>query len=216
MNREEYLRRLSYLLQDLPEEEYKDALEYYEDYFEEAGPDREQEVIRELGRPERIAAMIRDSVKEKTVIGNIRKTDITTNDMMTIIRCRGRQRKDERRERKRILAYEGLTKPQYYPAGYYSGSGQRRCYSGGIGSCAWNWRRRSWLSRRNPWNRCCCLCFLYWTADRRNCGCHFRNCENVYCGADRNAPSWLRMSYGSSRTASPYAGSLDHWGSALN
>ena len=51
--------------QDLPEEEYKDALEYYEDYFEEAGPDREQEVIRELGRPERIAAMIRDSVKEK-------------------------------------------------------------------------------------------------------------------------------------------------------
>ena len=30
MNREEYLRRLSYLLQDLPEEEYKDALEYYE------------------------------------------------------------------------------------------------------------------------------------------------------------------------------------------
>ena len=65
MNREEYLRRLSYLLQDLPEEEYKDALEYYEDYFEEAGPDREQEVIRELGRPERIAAMIRDSVKEK-------------------------------------------------------------------------------------------------------------------------------------------------------
>ncbi len=65
MNRKEYLRRLSYLLQDLPEEEYRDALEYYEDYFEEAGPEREQEVIRELGRPERIAAMIRDSVKEK-------------------------------------------------------------------------------------------------------------------------------------------------------
>ena len=40
----------------------------------------------------------------------------------------------------------------------------------------------------------------------------FQNCENVYCGADRNAPSWLRMSYGSSRTASPYAGSLDHGG----
>lgn len=65
MNREEYLRRLSYLLQDLPEEEYREALEYYEDYFDEAGPQREQEVIRELGKPERIAAMIRDSVKEK-------------------------------------------------------------------------------------------------------------------------------------------------------
>ena len=37
MNREEYLKRLSFLLKDLPEEEIEDAIAYYEDYFEEAG-----------------------------------------------------------------------------------------------------------------------------------------------------------------------------------
>ena len=36
MNREEYLKRLSFLLKDLPEEEIEDAIAYYEDYFEEA------------------------------------------------------------------------------------------------------------------------------------------------------------------------------------
>ena len=37
MNREEYLKRLSFLLKDLPKEEIEDAIAYYEDYFEEAG-----------------------------------------------------------------------------------------------------------------------------------------------------------------------------------
>lgn len=63
MNREEYLKRLSFLLKDLPEEEIEDAIAYYEDYFEEAGEDKEEQVIRELGSPEKIAKMIRDSVQ---------------------------------------------------------------------------------------------------------------------------------------------------------
>ena len=63
MNREEYLKRLSFLLKDLPEEEIEDAISYYEDYFEEAGEDKEEQVIRELGSPEKIAKMIRDSVE---------------------------------------------------------------------------------------------------------------------------------------------------------
>ena len=36
MNREEYLKRLSFLLKDLPKEEIEDAIAYYENYFEEA------------------------------------------------------------------------------------------------------------------------------------------------------------------------------------
>ena len=42
MNREEYLKRLSFLLKDLPEEEIEDAIAYYEDYFEEAGEEKEE------------------------------------------------------------------------------------------------------------------------------------------------------------------------------
>ena len=64
MNREEYLKRLSFLLKDLPEEEIEDAIAYYEDYFEEAGEDKEEQVIKELGPPEKVAKMIRDSVEE--------------------------------------------------------------------------------------------------------------------------------------------------------
>lgn len=42
MNREEYLKRLSFLLKDLPKEEIEDAIAYYEDYFEEAGEEKER------------------------------------------------------------------------------------------------------------------------------------------------------------------------------
>ena len=58
MNREEYLKRLSFLLKDLPEEEIEDAIAYYEDYFEEAGEEKEEQVIKELGSPEKIATML--------------------------------------------------------------------------------------------------------------------------------------------------------------
>lgn len=72
MNREEYLKRLSFLLKDLPEEEIEDAIAYYEDYFEEAGEEKEEQVIRELGAPEKIAKMIRDSVQ-----GNAKQGEYT-------------------------------------------------------------------------------------------------------------------------------------------
>ena len=76
MNREEYLKRLSFLLKDLPEEEIEDAIAYYEDYFEEAGEEKEEQVIKELGSPEKIAKMIRDSVQENQAAVSIQKKDI--------------------------------------------------------------------------------------------------------------------------------------------
>ena len=59
MNRDTFMKELEYLLQDVPDEEKADALAYYADYLEEAGPDKEQQVLAEFGSPERIAAMIR-------------------------------------------------------------------------------------------------------------------------------------------------------------
>lgn len=61
MKREEFMKELEYLLQDIPEEEKADALDYYRDYLEEAGEDAE-EAIREFGSPERIAAIIRSDI----------------------------------------------------------------------------------------------------------------------------------------------------------
>lgn len=58
MNRDEFMRRLAQALRDMPEEERRRALEYYENYFDEAGPENEAEVLRTLGAPEKVAADI--------------------------------------------------------------------------------------------------------------------------------------------------------------
>ena len=60
MNRQEFFRRLEYLLRAIPENERMDALAYYNDYFDDAGIENEQQVIRELGSPEAVAQMILD------------------------------------------------------------------------------------------------------------------------------------------------------------
>lgn len=60
MNREGFLRELSRLLEDIPENERREALEYYNNYFDDAGPENEAKIIQELGgTPERVAASIR-------------------------------------------------------------------------------------------------------------------------------------------------------------
>lgn len=59
MKREEFIRELEYLLQDISEADKADAIAYYRDYLEEAGDDHEEEAIREFGSPERVAAIIR-------------------------------------------------------------------------------------------------------------------------------------------------------------
>lgn len=59
MRKDEFLRKLEYLLQDIPEADRDEAMDYYRDYLEEAGPEKEEEVLREFGSPERIAAIIR-------------------------------------------------------------------------------------------------------------------------------------------------------------
>lgn len=60
MNRQEFFRELEYLLRAIPENERTDALAYYNDYFDDAGVENEQQVIRELGSPEAVAQMILD------------------------------------------------------------------------------------------------------------------------------------------------------------
>ena len=52
MNRVEFMETLSRLLQDIPEEDRIDALKYYNDYFDDAGSENEQNVIEELESPE--------------------------------------------------------------------------------------------------------------------------------------------------------------------
>lgn len=62
MKRDDFLNELEQKLGDIPEGDRLDAIEYYYDYFDEAGEENEQKVIRELGSPERVAQTIRDNL----------------------------------------------------------------------------------------------------------------------------------------------------------
>lgn len=63
MKKEIFLERLEELLQDIPEEEKRDAIGYYRDYLEEAGPEDEERVLAEFQSPEHIAQTIRAELR---------------------------------------------------------------------------------------------------------------------------------------------------------
>ena len=58
MTRQEYMQQLATLLAAMPEAERRDALDYYEDYFDAAGPEKEAQTIQELGSPQNVAEKI--------------------------------------------------------------------------------------------------------------------------------------------------------------
>lgn len=58
MTKKEFIDRLTSLLACLPAQEREDALRYYEEYFDAAGPEAEQKTAAELGSPETVAQKI--------------------------------------------------------------------------------------------------------------------------------------------------------------
>jgi len=58
VNKDEYLAQLQQKLRRLPAEEIASATSYYDEYFEDAGPENEQSVIKELGSPADVASNI--------------------------------------------------------------------------------------------------------------------------------------------------------------
>lgn len=75
MNRVEYMMRLAELLQDVPEEERVAAMQYYNDYFNDAGKENEQKVIEELGSPEKVAAEMKAGLgRDEGEFGEFRDT----------------------------------------------------------------------------------------------------------------------------------------------
>ena len=65
MNRIDFMRRLELLLSDLPENERREAVQYYNDYFNDAGVENEEEVLESLGTPEEVAGSIREGLREE-------------------------------------------------------------------------------------------------------------------------------------------------------
>ncbi|MDO5572729.1 MAG: hypothetical protein Q4G60_01980 [bacterium] len=65
MNRAEFMQQLGALLGDLPINERTEALKYYADYFDDAGSENEEQVIKELGSPQEVAGIIKAELNAK-------------------------------------------------------------------------------------------------------------------------------------------------------
>lgn len=71
MSREEYMKLLAVALNDISPTEKEEALQYYNDYLDDAGVEKEQEVLKSLGSPAALAQSIRKDLgtEEKGVFG---------------------------------------------------------------------------------------------------------------------------------------------------
>lgn len=70
MTKTEYMKKLAHDLRRLPKEDYDRAIEYFEEYFAEAGPENEQQAVSDLGSPEEAAKeliieLAAQNIKEK-------------------------------------------------------------------------------------------------------------------------------------------------------
>lgn len=70
MTKTEYLAKLTKYLRKLPQKDYEEALEYFMEYFEEAGPENEAQVIAELGTPKEAAHEVITRLLDEKIIEN--------------------------------------------------------------------------------------------------------------------------------------------------
>lgn len=65
MNRVEFMKQLEALLSNVSPAERAEALQYYNDYFNDAGHENEGEVMKALGSPAKVAEMIKSGLNDK-------------------------------------------------------------------------------------------------------------------------------------------------------
>ena len=68
MTKTEYIDKLTKYLRKLPQQDYEEAIEYFMEYFEEAGPKNEARVIAELGTPKEAAHEVISRLLEEKIV----------------------------------------------------------------------------------------------------------------------------------------------------
>lgn len=64
MNRAQFMEELAQLLLDIPQEDREETLEFYENYFDDAGEENESAILEEFGSPEKLALSIRYNLRD--------------------------------------------------------------------------------------------------------------------------------------------------------
>ncbi len=87
MSRWEFMRRLEELLSDISPNEREEALQYYNDYFNDAGKENEQSVMEALGSPEQVAKIVKEGLSGAAGQGEFTEHGFTSDS--------ARQKKNE-------------------------------------------------------------------------------------------------------------------------
>ena len=85
MTRTEYIAKLTKYLRKLPQKDYEEALEYFMEYFEEAGPENEAQVIAELGTPKEAAHEVISRLLDEKIIEDKSSLRNKTTILWTIL-----------------------------------------------------------------------------------------------------------------------------------
>lgn len=67
MNKNEYMKQLAHQLRRLPKEDYDRAMDYFYEYFDDAGVENEQQAIEDLGSPQAAADQIVQDIAQETL-----------------------------------------------------------------------------------------------------------------------------------------------------
>ncbi|MGF0032066.1 DUF1700 domain-containing protein [Bariatricus sp. SGI.154] len=134
MNRIEFMTELAALLQDVPVEERVEAMQYYNDYFDDAGEENEQQVILELGSPKKVAATIKADLANQEEQGEYTENGYTDTRFekkdMPADRSAYRSESQERRSQESSGQESGYQKSGYRGGGYRDGGYQNGEYQG--------------------------------------------------------------------------------------
>ena len=102
-------------MQDISLEEKNAAIEYYNGYFDEAGEERESQVIHELGSPEKVASSIKDDLKRSEKKEQYRIDDSIEENEETSYKKKGFLKKEDCTQKDRhwyIRIKEYFNKPK--------------------------------------------------------------------------------------------------------
>lgn len=120
MNRAEFMRRLAEILSDVPPAEREEAIQYYNDYFDDAGAENESGVIASLGTPEELARSIKAGLNDGGSGGEFTESGFSGYTQV---------HKDEVM-RTGEAGTNGQSGNAYYENGYYERTGGKGIYGG--------------------------------------------------------------------------------------
>ncbi len=80
MTRTEYMAQLEKYLKKLPHKEFQEAITFFNEYFDEAGPEHEATIIEELGTPKEAASELINNILQRHIQGDEDSIDSNEND----------------------------------------------------------------------------------------------------------------------------------------